>query len=135
MRRKGTRRLQFESLENRQLLAGDVNVSVVAGQLFVTGDQLENDIELTSTGVAGQFRIASGTFSPTTKTYFEPPLRQFATHSLAGGVDTFSAPESCFMPQALSLISPTNVWSAARRGESVAAINAATATNETTVFM
>jgi hypothetical protein len=43
-----------------------VNVSVVAGQLFVTGDHLVNDIELTSTGVAGQFRIASGTFSPTT---------------------------------------------------------------------
>jgi hypothetical protein len=66
MRRKGTRRLQIESLENRQLLAGDVSVSVVAGQLFITGDSLVNDIELSSTGVAGQFRIASGTFSPTT---------------------------------------------------------------------
>jgi hypothetical protein len=65
MRRKGTRRLQFESLENRKLLAGDVNVSVSAGQLFITGDALVNDIELTSTGVPGQFRIASGTYSPT----------------------------------------------------------------------
>jgi hypothetical protein len=43
-----------------------VNVSVVAGQLFVTGDSLVNDIVLTSTGVAGQFTIASGSFSPTT---------------------------------------------------------------------
>jgi hypothetical protein len=47
-------------------LAGDVNVSVVAGQLFITGDSLANDIELTSTGVAGQFKITSGSFSATT---------------------------------------------------------------------
>jgi hypothetical protein len=66
MRRKGTRRLQFESLEHRKLLAGDVNVSVSAGQLFVTGDALANDIELTSTGVPGQYTIASGSYSPTT---------------------------------------------------------------------
>jgi hypothetical protein len=47
-------------------LAGDVNVGVVAGQLFITGDHQVNDIQLTSTGVPGQFTIASGTFSPTT---------------------------------------------------------------------
>jgi hypothetical protein len=66
MRRSPTRRLQFESLEKRQFLAGDVNVSVVAGQLFITGDHQVNDIELTSTGAAGQFTIKSGTFSATT---------------------------------------------------------------------
>jgi hypothetical protein len=42
-----------------------VSVSVVAGQLVISGDHQVNDIELTATGVAGQFTIKSGTFSPT----------------------------------------------------------------------
>src|SRR5262245_32641798 len=49
-------------------------------------------------------------------TYFDPPRMQLATHSLAGGVGTFSAPESCFIAQALSLISPIQLCSAAPSG-------------------
>jgi hypothetical protein len=38
---------------------------------------------------------------------------QLATHSFAGGGGTFSTPDSCFIAQALSLISPIHVCSAA----------------------
>jgi hypothetical protein len=51
-------------------------------------------------------------------TYFDPPRMQLATHSFAGGGGTFSTPDSCFIAQALSLISPTHVCSAARSATS-----------------
>jgi hypothetical protein len=66
MVRNRLRRLQFESLEQRQQLAGDVSVGVAGGQLFITGDLHANDIVLTSTGNPGEFRVASGVYSFTT---------------------------------------------------------------------
>ncbi|MEX2142538.1 MAG: hypothetical protein WD894_25010 [Pirellulales bacterium] len=56
------RRLKLEQLESRQMLAGDVTVSVVGGDLFITGDNQFNVITLTATGTAGEFVVSgSGT--------------------------------------------------------------------------
>jgi hypothetical protein len=46
-----TRRLQFEALERRTVLAGNVTAQVVAGALLVTGDDLANFVSVESAGV------------------------------------------------------------------------------------
>ncbi len=48
-RRRTDSELTFQQLEPRQLLAGDVSVSIVSGQLFVTGDDADNQILITGT--------------------------------------------------------------------------------------
>jgi hypothetical protein len=52
------RRFGPEQLETRQMLAGDVTVSVVAGDLVITGDALSNAIVLEATANAGEFVIS-----------------------------------------------------------------------------
>lgn len=51
------RRLRAESLEPRRLLAGDVSASVVRGTLLLTGDNLDNFVEVFGTGTPGQFVV------------------------------------------------------------------------------
>lgn len=51
------RRFQLESLEPKQMLAGDVAVSVVNGTLFVQGDELDNQIAITSGETPGSYVI------------------------------------------------------------------------------
>lgn len=53
----GGRRARFESLELRQLLAGDVTVSVVEGNLVVEGDELANQIAITAGEVPGTYIV------------------------------------------------------------------------------
>jgi hypothetical protein len=55
--RRSARRCCFESLESRQLMAGNVLVSVRAGHLSVYCDDANNEIEITGTAVPGQFQI------------------------------------------------------------------------------
>src|SRR3954453_14854076 len=47
------RRCSFEALENRRLLAGDVKVTLVGGNLSVKGDAADNNIVITASGVSG----------------------------------------------------------------------------------
>src|SRR5262249_3150905 len=51
-RRKG-RSCKFESLEQRNLLAGDVTASIVHGDLVIKGDDLANGITITAGTNAG----------------------------------------------------------------------------------
>ena len=46
-----------EKLEQRWLLAGNVNVSVRNGDLVILGDNLANEVEVVATEVAGQFSV------------------------------------------------------------------------------
>jgi hypothetical protein len=48
---------RFESLEQRQLLAGDVVVTVDGGNLMVQGDELDNKILITAGADAGSFVV------------------------------------------------------------------------------
>jgi hypothetical protein len=50
--------LGVELLESRNLLSGDVAVSVVAGDLIIVGDALDNQIRIDQVGLAaGEFRV------------------------------------------------------------------------------
>jgi hypothetical protein len=56
--RKGHRReFGFESLESRQMLAGDVQATVAFGNLTLTGDNATNAVEIRGTGVAGEVAV------------------------------------------------------------------------------
>jgi hypothetical protein len=46
--KSGGRKCKFESLENRQMMAGDVFASVHAGTLTIKGDNLSNGITITA---------------------------------------------------------------------------------------
>jgi hypothetical protein len=54
------RRFGPEKLETRQMLAGDVTVSVNAGNLSIVGDSEDNILVITATANAGEFVISSG---------------------------------------------------------------------------
>lgn len=56
----GGRKCKFESLENRQMMAGDVMASVHAGTLFIKGDQFNNGITITAGALPNQV-IITGT--------------------------------------------------------------------------
>src|SRR5689334_6461121 len=56
----GGRKCKFESLENRQMMAGDVVASVHAGTLFIKGDQYNNGITITAGALPNQV-IITGT--------------------------------------------------------------------------
>jgi hypothetical protein len=53
------RKLEFdvEALECRQMLAGNVTVRVVGGDLVINGDQLGNEIVIRASAITGQFSI------------------------------------------------------------------------------
>ena len=51
------RSCRFESLENRNLLAGDVTASIRNGDLIIKGDDLANGIQITAGTTAGTVKI------------------------------------------------------------------------------
>jgi hypothetical protein len=57
VRRFCGRRARIEALEPRQLLAGDVSVSVVEGNLIVEGDELENQVAITAGPEPGAYIV------------------------------------------------------------------------------
>ncbi|HEY2416044.1 MAG TPA: hypothetical protein VGI40_27630, partial [Pirellulaceae bacterium] len=57
----GGRKCKFESLENRQMMAGDVVASVHAGTLFIKGDNLSNGITITAGAIPNQVIITGTT--------------------------------------------------------------------------
>ncbi len=64
----------MESLEPRQLLSGNVFALVAAGNLFVVGDAVDNDIILSPGALAGQVQIASGATTATTVDHSTTPV-------------------------------------------------------------
>ena len=59
----GGRKCKFESLENRQMMAGDVSASVHAGTLFIKGDNLSNGITITAGAIPNQVIITGTTIA------------------------------------------------------------------------
>ena len=65
------KKLRFESLERKVLLAGDVTATLVGGDLFITGDaddnaiQIARDTSLANPGV-GDIEVRSSLLNPTT---------------------------------------------------------------------
>lgn len=57
VRRFGGRHARLEALESRQLLAGDVLVSVVNGNLVVEGDELGNQVAITAGPEPGAYIV------------------------------------------------------------------------------
>jgi hypothetical protein len=57
MRRIAKERLSFETLEKKQLLAGDVLVNIVHGQMFIEGDAQANQIAIVSGETEGSYLI------------------------------------------------------------------------------
>jgi hypothetical protein len=55
------RRCRFESLEQRQMLAGDVSVRIFNGNLNIIGDRLDNGVALTAGGMPNQVVIGGVT--------------------------------------------------------------------------
>jgi hypothetical protein len=62
---KQSRKLTFQSLENRCLMAGNVTAAVQNHSLVINGDNQNNDIEITQVG-NGQYKLGVGQFSTTT---------------------------------------------------------------------
>jgi hypothetical protein len=54
---RNSRKLRLESLEQKQMLAGDVTVSVVNGVLTLQGDDLDNQVAVSSGETAGTYVI------------------------------------------------------------------------------
>jgi hypothetical protein len=72
--RKGQLRgFGFESLESRQMLAGDIQATLVGGNLTLTGDNATNAVEIRGTGVAGEVAVR--------------PLAKAGQTTLEGGID------------------------------------------------
>jgi len=57
----GGRKCKFESLETRQMMAGDVSASVHAGTLCIKGDNLSNGITITAGAIPNQVIITGTT--------------------------------------------------------------------------
>ncbi len=56
--RKGLRRdFRIETLESRQMLAGDIQATLSSGNLTLTGDNGTNAVEIHGTGVAGEVAV------------------------------------------------------------------------------
>src|SRR5688572_1032749 len=62
--RFASQRLNFECLENRRVMYGDVTAQVMNGNLEIAGDYLWNDIVLKGTGVPGEVVVESGGLDP-----------------------------------------------------------------------
>ena len=58
-RTSASRRLQFECLESKQVLAGDVTVFLAGGSLFVTGDADANQVSIASGATDGSVVITA----------------------------------------------------------------------------
>jgi hypothetical protein len=82
------RRGRFESLEQRQLLAGDVVLNVVDGNLMVQGDDLDNKIMITAGAEPGAF-VVTGLDGTNILQDSEPPAAAVTVtgvHSIKAGL-------------------------------------------------
>src|SRR6478752_3145867 len=61
VRRSQGRRCAFESLETRQMMAGDVTASIAHGMLKIKGDDLDNGITIAAGATAGTVVITGVT--------------------------------------------------------------------------
>lgn len=92
--------LSFESLEPKQLLAGDVTVSMVGGNLSVRGDDAANQIAITAgtaanslviQGLEGTTVTMAGSTTPAPATGLEVSgVRGIVTVNMQGGDDSVS---------------------------------------------
>ena len=57
---------RLEQLESRQMMAGDVTVSVVGGILYINGDSADNSISISATANTDEFTISSNDGGDTT---------------------------------------------------------------------
>jgi hypothetical protein len=80
----GSRLARFESLEERNLLAGDVLVSVLEGRLVIEGDELANNIAITAGAEAGSFVISG--LDGTTVHEGEAPAAEVTVTGVEAGV-------------------------------------------------
>ena len=53
----GLRNLRLEALEEKTLLAGDVQVVVSRGDLVITGDRADNQVEIVATANPGEYEV------------------------------------------------------------------------------
>jgi hypothetical protein len=79
------RRARFEALERRDLLAGDVLVSVVDGSLVVEGDELGNVVSITAGAAEGEF-VVSGLDGTTVHQEGDPPAAEVTVTGVTGGL-------------------------------------------------
>lgn len=77
-------RLAFEHLESKQMLAGDVAVSVIDGNLIVEGDEFNNQIAITAGEQPGQYIIRGleGTLVHLTSPTDPPPAEEILPGSV-----------------------------------------------------
>jgi hypothetical protein len=90
------RKLTFQTLESRQLMAGDVTVAVLNGDLKITGDAKDNDVAVVQTMVQGHVVPGSYYVSGLNGTtingasggaYFTGVTRDFLMNLTQGGND------------------------------------------------
>jgi hypothetical protein len=79
------RRARFEALERRDLLAGDVLVSVVDGSLVVEGDELGNNVSITAGAAEGEF-VVSGLDGTTVHEEGDPPAGEVTVTGVTAGL-------------------------------------------------
>jgi hypothetical protein len=79
------RAARFESLERRQLLAGDVLVNVVRGNLVVQGDAVDNDITITAGAERGSF-VVTGLNGTTVHQNGQTPANEVTVSGVRGDV-------------------------------------------------
>ena len=93
----GKRRLMPELLESRRMLAGNVQVALSGGTLYLTGDNLDNSVTIAATGTPNQFTVTGLTdlnSNPTSINHVADGSQTFSnvtniSVSLKGGDDFF----------------------------------------------
>ena len=85
MKTSTTRRLQVESLENRELMAGNVSVSVQNGNLYITGDAARNHVEVRQSS-PGVFRVNGVTIGGAATKINNATNGVFTTSAVRGNV-------------------------------------------------
>src|SRR2546427_9671997 len=77
-------RCAFETLEDRCMLAGNVTAQIVKGNLVIKGDNVDNQITITSTAVTGVGTMVNGGASFAIPASFAGSIKM----DLKGGTDT-----------------------------------------------
>jgi len=82
------RRLRLESLERRELLAGNIQASVIGSKLILTGDNLDNNLAVVALG-AGRYAVAgvATTVNGSNGVFITPRPVAHLTANLNGGND------------------------------------------------
>lgn len=82
------RRLRLESLERRELLAGNIQASVIGSKLVLTGDNLDNNLAVIALG-AGRYAVAgvATTVNGNNGVFITPRPVAHLTANLNGGND------------------------------------------------